>query len=159
MGYVSDIRRKIGHDPLMIVGASVILVNGEGQVLLQRRADNGCWGYHGGCVELGERVEDAARRELLEETGLAAGEMTLLGVFSGPELTYTYPNGDQAGIVDTVYICRAYTGVLRCQEGEVTELRFFDPRELPTPLSPPNVPALRAYQQKYAYQQEHCPLA
>ena len=115
MGYVQTIRQKIGHDPLLIVGASVILVNGQGQVLLQRRADNGMWGYHGGCVELYEDVEQAARRELLEETGLVAGKMTLYGVFSGPALAFTYPNGDQASVVDCVFLCDAYSGDLRMQ--------------------------------------------
>jgi len=148
MGYVSDIRKKIGHDPLMIVGASVIVADSRGRVLLQHRADNGLWGYHGGCVELGENTEDAARRELREETGLTAGSMTLLGVFSGPELNYTYPNGDQASIVDVVYLCRDFTGAVHPQPEEVTALRWFAPAELPpdAQLSPPNIPALRAWQ-------------
>lgn len=148
MSYVSEIRKKIGHDPLMIVGASVIVTDEKGRVLLQHRADNGQWGYHGGCVELGENTEAAARREMLEETGLTAGKMTLLGVFSGPEMRYTYPNGDQASIVDIVYLCSDYSGEIRPQLEEVTELRWFDPADIPADdqLSPPNIPALRLWQ-------------
>ena len=142
MGYVQTIRQKIGHDPLLIVGASVILVNGQGQVLLQRRADNGMWGYHGGCVELYEDVEQAARRELLEETGLVAGKMELYGVFSGPALAFTYPNGDQASVVDCVFLCDAYSGDLRMQPEEVSELRWFSPDALPEQITPANRPAL-----------------
>ncbi|MBR5383885.1 MAG: NUDIX hydrolase [Clostridia bacterium] len=145
MGYVRDIRRKIGHDPLLIVGASVIAVNDQGELLLQRRSDNGCWGYHGGCVELNERVEDAARREFREETGLIAEELTLLGVFSGPEMAYTYPNGDLASIVDVVFVCRAWSGEMLPQDGEVSELRFFAPEDVPENISPPNIPALKAF--------------
>ncbi|MBQ7455588.1 MAG: NUDIX hydrolase [Clostridia bacterium] len=145
MSYVRQIREKIGRDPLMIVGASVIVVNERGELLLQRRADNGCWGYHGGCVELYENTEAAARRELFEETGLTAGKMTLLGVFSGEEMRYTYPNGDQASIVDIVYLCRDFAGELRSQPEEVTELRWFAPDALPSLISPPNLPALQAY--------------
>lgn len=52
--------------------ASVILLNGAGELLLQRRADNGFWGYHGGSVGLDEAVEEAVARELFEETGLTA---------------------------------------------------------------------------------------
>ena len=70
--YILDLRKIVGHRPLLQVGASVIVENELGQVLLQRRADNHCWGYAGGSVELDEVVEDAARRELLEETGLHA---------------------------------------------------------------------------------------
>lgn len=142
MGYVSDIRKKIGHDPLMIVGASVIVVNERGQTLLQRRVDNGMWAYHGGSTDLGESVESAARRELLEETGLTAGDMTLLGVFSGPDMAYTYPNGDQAYIVDCVFVCRDYSGDIRPQEEEVSELRWFSPDTLPGEISPTCKPAL-----------------
>ena len=149
MGYISDIRKKIGHDPLLIVGASVIVTDEAGRVLLQHRADNGLWGYHGGCVELGENTEAAARRELLEETGLTAGKMTLFGVFSGPEMRYTYPNRDQASVVDVVYLCSDYSGEIRPQPEEVTELRWFAPAAIPADdqLSPPNIPALRRWQE------------
>ena len=142
MGYVSDIRKKIGSDPLMIVGASVIVVNDKGETLLQRRVDNGLWGYHGGSAELYENVEDAARRELKEETGLTAGKMTLLGVFSGPDMQYTYPNGDRASIVDCVYLCRDYRGALQSQQEEVSELRWFAPEDLPESITPTCRPAL-----------------
>ncbi len=152
MGYISDIRKKIGHDPLMIVGASVIVTDAQGRVLLQHRADNGLWGYHGGCVELGENTEAAARREMLEETGLTAGKMTLLGVFSGPEMRYTYPNGDQASVVDIVYLCDDYSCEMRPQPEEVTELRWFAPADIPADdqLSPPHILALRLWQRSYA---------
>ena len=143
MGYVMEIRRRIGHDPLMIVGASVIVADAEGRVLLQRRRDNGLWAYHGGSVELRERVEDAARRETLEETGLTVKDMTLLGVFSGPDMAYTYPNGDQACVVDIVFLCRSYAGELRPQPEEVTELRWFAPQALPPNITPTCKPALQ----------------
>ena len=142
MSYVSDIRKKIGHDPLLIVGASVIVVNEKGQTLLQRRADNGLWNYHGGCTELYENVEMAARRELLEETVLTAGHMEMLGVFSGPEMGFVYPNGDQTSVVDVVFVCREYTGALHAQEEEVSELRWFDADALPGDLTPNCRPAL-----------------
>jgi 8-oxo-dGTP pyrophosphatase MutT (NUDIX family) len=44
----------------------VIVENSRGEILLKRRRDNGMWGIAGGAVELGESVEDAARRELYE---------------------------------------------------------------------------------------------
>lgn len=49
-----------------LCGASVILYK-DNKVLLQQIKDNKCWGYHGGAVEMGEKVEDATKRELLEE--------------------------------------------------------------------------------------------
>ncbi len=135
--YIMDLRKLVSHRPLLQVGASVIVENDQGEVLLQKRKDNQCWGYAGGSVDLDEVVEDAARRELLEETGLVAGKMELLGVFSGKELHYVYPNGDEVSNIDIVYLCRDYTGCLRPQEAEVLELKFFSADDLPENLSPP----------------------
>lgn len=135
--YILDLRKLVGHRPLLQVGASVIVENEHGEVLLQKRADNHCWGYAGGSVELDEVVEDAAKRELFEETGLIAREMELFGVFSGPDTHYVYPNGDEVSNVDIVYLCKSYSGTLKCQESEVEDLRFFPADALPEPLSPP----------------------
>lgn len=136
-GYIMDLRKIVGHRPLLQVGAGVIVENEKGEVLLQKRADNHCWGYAGGSVELDEVVEDAAKRELYEETGLIAREIELFGVFSGPDTHYVYPNGDEVSNVDIVFLCRNYEGTLRCQEGEVEQLRFFPADALPEKLSPP----------------------
>ena len=100
--YIMDLRRLVGHRPLLMPAASVILEDEEGRVLLQLRADNGLWCYHGGAVELDEVVEDAARRELREETGLESERLELLGVYSGPELHFSYPNGDEVSVIDHV---------------------------------------------------------
>lgn len=135
--YIMGLRKLVGHRPLLQVGASVIVENERGEILLQKRADNHCWGYAGGSVELDEVVEDAARRELFEETGLIAREMELFGVFSGKDTHYIYPNGDEVSNVDIVYLCKDYAGTLKCQEEEVEELRFFPADALPENLSPP----------------------
>lgn len=147
--YIMDLRKLLGNRPLMQAGASVMVVDSQDRVLLEKRRDNGLWAYAGGAVELYESVEDAARRELLEETGLIAEKMTLFGLFSGPEMAYTYPNGDRVSNLDAVYLCREYHGELRPQPDEVTELRFFAREELPNEeeLMPPNRPALKKWRQ------------
>lgn len=136
-GYIMDLRKVVGHRPLLQVGASVIVEDQQGRILLQLRSDNHCWGYAGGSVELDEVVEDAAKRELLEETGLIANELELFGIFSGKETHYIYPNGDEVSTVDIVYLCKNYSGTLKCQEGEVEDLQFFCWNEVPDKISPP----------------------
>ena len=148
MGYIMDLRKTVGHRPLLQVGASVIVEDAQGRVLLQKRTDNHCWGYAGGSTELDERVEDAAARELLEETGLVANKLKLFGVFSGPELHYIYPNGDEVSNIDVVFLCRDYSGTLCCQQEESEALRFFEAGKLPEKLSPPIVIPLKAWERK-----------
>ena len=140
--YILDLRKVVGHRPLIQVGAGIIVEDEQGRVLLQLRSDNHCWGYCGGSMEIDEQAEETARRELLEETGLIAEELELFGVFSGPDYHYVYPNGDEVSNVDIVFLCRKYSGSLKCQEGEVDDLRFFAPDEIPENLSPPIVKPL-----------------
>ena len=146
--YIMDLRKIVGHRPLLQSGASVLLEDGEGRILLQKRGDCHQWGYHGGSVELDEVVEEAARRELWEETGLNAHTLTLFGVFSGPEMHFVYPNGDEVSNIDHVYLCTDWSGTPRPQPGEVEELRFFRWDELPEDIAPMNVLALRAWQEQ-----------
>lgn len=136
-GYIMDLRKIVGHRPLLQVGAGIIVEDPQGRVLLQLRADNHCWGYCGGSMELDEQAEDTAKRELFEETGLIAEKLELFGVFSGPEYHYIYPNGDEVSNVDIVFLCRSYSGTLKCQEEEVEDLQFFAADALPENLSPP----------------------
>lgn len=101
--------------------------------------------YAGGSVEIDEKVEDAAKRALYEETGLIAKELTLLGVFSGECMHNIYPNGDEVSNVDIVYICKSYEGEMKCQAGEVENLKFFDISALPDNIFKPNLPAIEEY--------------
>ncbi|AHJ66422.1 NUDIX hydrolase [Granulibacter bethesdensis] len=64
-----------------LVGVGVALLRPDGAVLLIRRGKppaEGCWTLPGGAQRLGERAEDAAWRELQEETGLVAGALSLV---------------------------------------------------------------------------------
>jgi len=143
--YVKNLRKMVGHSPILLCGASVIVENEHGEILLQLRKDNNCWGYAGGSVELYEEVEVAAKRELYEETGLIANELVLFGVFSGEDMHYVYPNGDEVSIIDIVYLCKSYSGDLKMQKDEVADLKFFPLNDLPENISPPIAKALKAY--------------
>lgn len=159
MGYIMDLRAYVGHRPLIQVGASVIVEDGQGRVLLQRRTDNGLWCFSAaGSMEPGESAEDTARRELLEETGLTANRLELVGVHTGQSEHAVYPNGDEVYNVEFFYVCRDWGGALRRQEDEVEELRFFAPDELPDGLSPGfrrRLPDWLAYRQAWEAAKPH----
>jgi len=144
MGYIEEIRKKIGHDLLIGVGAGVFVYH-NGKVLLQKRRDNFCWSMHAGGVEIGESVEDTAKRELFEETGLIANQSELLGVFSGEGMTYTFPGGDQVQIIEINFICRDFSGEIKAQESEVVELKWFDTDDLPQNISVPDKKSFAAF--------------
>lgn len=135
--YIVDLRKIVGHRPLLQVGASVIVEDKDNRILLQLRSDNHCWGYPGGSVELDEEVENAAKRGLFEETGLIAHDLELFGVFSGKDLHYIYPNGDEVSNIDIVFLCKHYSGTLICQKDEADDLQFFSIETIPDNISPP----------------------
>ncbi len=145
-GYIAEMRALVGHRTIMQCAASVICVDTEDRVLLGRRTDNHLWGYSGGAMEIDERAEDCARRELLEEMGLTAEELTFFCVNSGPEAHYVYPNGDEVSNVEIVYLCRAFHGALCPQEEEIEELRWFSRDEIDlAEISPPIRPVMRRF--------------
>ena len=145
-GYIMGRRRVVGHRTLIQAAASIICVDKEGRLLLGRRTDNHMWGYSGGAVEIDEKIEDCARRELYEEMGITAGELELFYINSGPEAHYVYPNGDEVSNVEVVYICRDYKGEIRPQPEEIEEIRYFSVDEIRMEeISPP----IRAVMQKY----------
>lgn len=64
-----------------------VIRDGRGRVLLIRRKNEpfkGAYALPGGFVEIGETLEAACRREVLEETGLSVGALRLIGVYSDP---------------------------------------------------------------------------
>src|SRR5512147_816128 len=136
MDYILQLRQYVGHRPLLLVGAAILVLDEQDRLLLMKRSDNQCWGIPGGSVEPGEALEVAARRETCEETNLEVGEMSLFGVFSGPELYYKYPNGDEVYNVTIVYLSRNWLGEIQLSD-EHTEWGWFSAAEIPEDISPP----------------------
>lgn len=116
------------------MGAGVAVLDGD-NILLVRRADNGLWDIPGGAVEPGEAVEDAARRELREETCLEAATLTLLDVFSGPTFQYTYPDGNVVDWV-TVLFSANWQGESPRADDDALMVAWYPVKTLPVDLHP-----------------------
>ncbi len=104
-----------------------IIVENEGKVLLIKRKNHpykNMWAIPGGFVEYGkETLEEAAKRELKEETGLEALSLNLLGV-------YSEPNRDPRGhVISHVYVAKAEGNL---KNGDDTQMaKFFSFEETP----------------------------
>lgn len=143
--YMKNLRDRAGHIPILVCGASVIVENERGEILLHLRNDNNCWAYPGGAVDIDEVVEEAAVRELYEETGIKANDISLFGVFSGKDMNHIYPNGDEISNVDIVFTCKKYEGCPKPDYIESDTISFFALDRLPENISPPCIRAIQAY--------------
>lgn len=113
-------------------GAAAIMVNENGQILMQARADNDKWGLPGGCQELGERFEETVIREIKEETNLDVEEsdLELIAIVSGESRRNEYPNGDVVINNTALYLVKKYSGQLKW-DSESKNMKFFDLDSLP----------------------------
>ncbi len=131
MSYIGEIRKHIGHAPMISAGSTVAVLK-DNKILLNLRSDTGTWGIPGGAMELGETLEEAAARELKEETNLYAEKYSLLNVFSGKDFFFIYPNGDELYSVVALYLAEGISGDLKITDGESRDLEYFGKNELPT---------------------------
>ena len=134
-GYIREMRKYVGHAPIMTCACGVIIENDRGEILLQKRRDNGCWAIIGGALEFGETCEEAARRETKEESGLTLGRLELFQLYSGRNGIIEYPNGDICFGPGIVFITKEYEGEIVNDPEEVIEHRFFKKTELPENLN------------------------
>lgn len=130
MSYISEIRKYIGHKPMLSAGATVVVLK-DNRILLNLRSDTNTWGIPGGALELGETLEKTAERELKEETNLIAKKFTLLHMFSGNDFYFKYPNGDELYSVVAVYLAEGVSGELKITDDESHDLQFFGKNDLP----------------------------
>lgn len=129
--YVKDLRKKIGHDLLLIPGVAAIIKDVEGRILLQRTKSR-YWNLPAGAIDPGEKAAQAIVREVFEETGLVARPVAVVGITGGPpEARTEYENGDVVESTTVVFKCEVVGGELNPQDDETLKLRYFTADEMP----------------------------
>lgn len=146
--YYKELRKYVGHKPLILPGSVVVIVNKTGEILLQERNDHS-WGLPGGLMNLGESLIDTAKREVFEETGLRVENLVLLDVLSGPQYFFRNPNGDEFYSVTAVYTSADYTGELRPDMDEGKSLKFCKVYDLPKPMEQEYKDYINTYLRNY----------
>ena len=122
--FVTDLRARVGHDLLWLSTAAGVVLDGNGRVLLGRRADTGIWALPGGIIEPGEEPADAAVREIFEETGVVAVPEGLVAVTVCGQITYQ--NGDVVRYLELLFRCRAAGGSARVNDSESVEVSWHE---------------------------------
>src|SRR5438093_356691 len=110
VNYIRWLRSYVGHQRLLQLAASAFIRDDRGSVLLGRRADVMLWAPPSGVVQLGETPVRTIVREVQEETGLHIQVERLIGLYTGTDFEWTYPNGDQAQIVSAFFACGVVGG-------------------------------------------------
>ena len=133
-----------------------VMVLKEGKILLGLRNPNkekasselqgqGTWTMPGGKVEFMEKLVEAAKRELEEETSLKATKLDLLCI--SDDMT------DTAHYVTVGFIAREYTGEAKAMELEtILEWKWFDLNDLPTNLYNPSKKCIEKYKEGIIYE-------
>ena len=116
----------------------VVVLNENNEILLEERLDDGFFDFPGGGVDDDEGFENAARRELLEETGLTADELELFKIYTGDITYYKYYNRNEIYGIDYIYLCRKYHGELKPQPEEIKALLYRSIEDMPEKMSKRN---------------------
>lgn len=127
--YLSQVRKLIDKQELIITAARAVIRNQEGRILFIRRRDNGLWAMPAGGQELGESILDCLKREVKEESGLDVIFATPMAIYS--QLSVVNSSGDPYQLFLVQFLVDEWSGELVTETDETVDARFLDLDELP----------------------------
>lgn len=134
MEYFKYLRQHVGHQPIILPGSVVIIINNKNEILLQEK-HNGYWGLPGGLMNLGESFEEVAKREVFEESGLIVENLKLLNVYSGSQYYLKVSNGDELYSATAVYYTKDVSGKIKIDYSESKDIKYFKTDHLPNEIT------------------------
>lgn len=129
----ADLRRGIDH---VGVGVAAVIHDGSGNILLMKRGleardEQGRWDICGGAIEFGESIEEAIRRELMEELRVDALEIQFLTAYDAHRIH----EGSPTHWVQVVHAVRVDPSAVKIGEPhKIAEIGWFNTSGLPNPL-------------------------
>lgn len=144
--YVHEIRKLVGHRPIIMNTSAGILVNEAGEVLLNERVDTHNWSLPGGYLEYGETYAQACVREYKEDSGLDVAIKSRIDIFDVGDVHY--PNGDITQTISALFLVEPVGGqLLQNATDETLSLAYFPFNQLPSLLNQQTVDMLAAADQ------------
>jgi ADP-ribose pyrophosphatase YjhB (NUDIX family) len=135
---LEPLRAPIFSRPTPFVVGDAATIDGEGRILLIRRADNHMWAMPGGALEVGETPAEGVVREALEETGAHCRAVDLVGVYDSRLCSLTARHH----LYSFVFLCQPVPGEAQDEPltaREVLEVAWFAEDELPPDIDPGHV--------------------
>ena len=142
------IRQQVGHDLVLWPGATVLVEDAAGRILLGLRRDNAQWAMPGGGAEAGGSFAATALGELREEVGLTGerDDLIAFACISEPEdHVIRYANGDITHYFGLWFVLRRWHGDPTPDGDELAEIGWFDRDRPPQPLMHSSAVALAQY--------------
>jgi len=113
----------------IVPAVTAFVQNDAGEVLLERRSDNGKWGMPGGVQEIGESIAETVRREVREETGVDVEVEGLVGIYTDPGHIIEFSDGEVRQEFSICFRARPLAGSIAASD-ESIEVRWISRDEL-----------------------------
>jgi 8-oxo-dGTP pyrophosphatase MutT (NUDIX family) len=128
--YLRQLRSVVGHNLLLLATVAVLVKDDHGGILLMKSSDTGQWQTIGGAIDPDETPGHAASREAKEEAGIDVHLGPVVAVLGGPKYRWTYPNGDRAAYVTTVFEATVASGSPMADGEEAVEVAWWERADL-----------------------------
>ena len=133
--YAGQLRALVGARLLKLPGACVLIQSDKGEILLERSIGRDHYRLIGGLAEARESMEQCARREVLEETGLTLGRLIPFGFGDNPAYIGALPNGHVMHSLTMLFYTSTYSGELVLDTDEIAHCDWYAWSALPDNLS------------------------